>query len=143
MHHLIALVSMMAEFPASNAPDMAWLGPVVTVLGGVLVAAVGGVSLVWRRRQDHKDALEDKAVDAKIAIQPKITDGWEEVRAARLEASKYYNLYRTFENLFYTVFTALRHLARAVRTAHPDHQFDQDIVEALAVVPPGTAEVKK
>ena len=81
--------------------------------------------------------------DAAIAAQPKITDGWEEVRKARLEATNYYNLYRTFENLFYTVFTALRHLARMVRSAHPDHEFDKDIVDALAVVPPGTAEAKK
>ena len=112
-------------------------------IGGVLVAAVGGVSLVWRRRQDRKDNLEDKVADAAIAAQPKITDGWEEVRKARLEATNYYNLYRTFENLFYTVFTALRHLARMVRSAHPDHEFDKDIVDALAVVPPGTAEAKK
>lgn len=141
MSHLLALLLM--EPPVTNAPNMDWLGPVVTAIGGVLVAAVGGVSLAWRRRQDRNDAMEDKSIDAKIAVQPKITDGWEEVRKARLEASNYYNLYRVFENLFYTVFTALRHLARSVRAEHPDQQFDQDIVDALAVVPPGTTEAKK
>lgn len=141
MYHLYHV--FIAAPPLQGAPDMSWLGPVVTAASAVIVAAVSGVSLAWRRRQDHKDALEDKSVDAGIAAQPKITDGWEEVRKARLEATNYYNLYRVFENLFYTVFTALRRLARTVREEHPDQEFDQSIVDALAVVPPGATEAKK
>ena len=97
---------------------------------------VGGISLAWRRGQERKDSQADKVTDAEIAAQPKVTDGWEEVRLARLEASKYYNLYRVFENMFYVVSSALKHLARSTRVAHPDHQFDKVVVDALAVVPP-------
>jgi hypothetical protein len=123
---------------ADTPPDLNWLGPVVTAIGGVLVAAVGGASLIWRRSQDRKDAKEDKAVDAEIAVQPKVTDGWEEVRKARAEATTYYNLYRVFENLYYTVAAALRHLARRVRDSHPEQEFDKDVIEALAIEPPQT-----
>lgn len=127
----------------ATPPDMSWLGPTVSAIGGVLIAMVGGISLVWRRRQDRKDAAIDRTADAEIAAQPKVTDGWEEVRQARLEASTYYNLYRTFENLFYTAFSALRHLARTIRDAHPEQKFDKDVVDALAIVPPDTTDAKK
>lgn len=118
--------------------NLDWLGPTVTAIGGVLIAAVGGISLVWRRRQDRKDQVEDKKADAVIAIQPKVTDGWEEVRKARAEATTYYNLYRAFENLYYIVADALRKLARSVRDAHPEEVFDKDVVDALALKPPET-----
>jgi len=140
-HLLYALLA--PDDVVTNAPDMGWLGPVVTAIASVLVATIGGVSLAWRRRQDRRETLEDKAADAATAAQPKVTDGWEEVRRARQEASNYYNLYRAFENLYYIVLGALRHLARTVRLEHPDQKFDQDIVDALAAVPPDTTTVKK
>lgn len=118
--------------------NLDWLGPAVTAIGGVLIAAIGGVSLVWRRRQDRKDQVEDRKADAVIAVQPKVTDGWEEVRKARAEATTYYNLYRAFENLYYIVADALRKLARSVRDAHPEEVFDKDVVDALALKPPET-----
>lgn len=118
--------------------NLDWLGPTVTAIGGVLIAAVSGISLVWRRRQDRKDQVEDKKADAVIAIQPKVTDGWEEVRKARAEATTYYNLYRAFENLYYIVADALRKLARSVRDSHPEEVFDKDVVDALALKPPET-----
>lgn len=127
---------------ADTPPDLNWLSTIVTAAGGVIIAMVGGASLVWRRRQDRKDAIADKKTDAEIAVTPKVTDGWEEVRLARAEASQYYNLYRLFENLFYTAFSALRHLARRVHEAHPDQKFDKDIVDALAIVPPDTTDIK-
>jgi len=118
--------------------NLDWLGPTVTAIGGVLIAAVSGISLVWRRRQDRKDQVEDKKADAVIAIQPNVTDGWEEVRKARAEATTYYNLYRAFENLYYIVADALRKLARSVRDSHPEEVFDKDVVDALALKPPET-----
>lgn len=130
--------------PITNAPTgLEWLGPAVSVIGGVMVALIGGISLIWRRRQDRKEAIADKQADTESAIRPKVTDGWEEVRAARLETSMYYNLYRTFENLFYTVFSALRHLARVTRDTNPETVFEKDITDALAVVPPETTVNKK
>ena len=127
----------------STNPAFGWLGPLVSSIGAILVAGIGVASLLWRRRLDRKDLEQDRTIEAEIAGQPKVTDGWEEVRAARLEASTYYNLYRTFENLFYTVFSALRHLARSTRDEHPDQQFDQDVIDALAIIPPDTSEPKK
>jgi hypothetical protein len=121
-----------------NEGDLTWLGVVVTAVGSLLVAVVGAISLVWRRRQDRKDQVEDKVTDAAIAVQPKVIDGWEEVRKARAEATRYYNLYRVFEELYYTVASAFRKLAKSVRDRHPDEEFDKDVVEALALKPPET-----
>lgn len=141
MLELLAFITTPAPIPP-GADNLSWLGPAVTAIGGVLVAMVGGASIVWRRRQDRKEVAIDRQADAEQAAQPKITDGWEEVRKARTEASQYYNLYRAFENLFYTAFGALRHLARTVRDAHPDQPLDKDVVDALAIVPPDTTDVK-
>ena len=125
--------------PITNAPpNLDWLGPAILATGSVIVAIVGGVSLIWRRRQDR----QDKTQEVETALQPKVTDGWEEVRQARAEATSYYNLYRLFENLFYVVWSALRHLARRDREIDKDRVFEQDIIDALAIVPPDTGEVK-
>jgi hypothetical protein len=131
------------DIPADSAPNLQYLGILVPAVGAFLIALTGLVSNVWRRRQDRKDALEDKNADANIAAQPKITDGWEEVRKARLEATLYYNLYRAFENIFYTVFGAFKHLVRDTRNAHPDHEFSKDILDALKVDIPDTSEPAK
>jgi hypothetical protein len=122
----------------ANPPDLNWLGPSILATGSILVALIGIVSLILGKRQDRKNKAAEQQGEAAIAVQPKITDGWEEVRTARAEATEYYKLYRTFENLFYVVFGALRHLARLFRTKNPDEPFDQDIVDALAVIPPDT-----
>ena len=118
-------------------PNLEWLGPVAGTLGTIVVATIGAISIVWRRKQDRRDAQEDQLA----GNQPKVTDGWEEVRTARLEASNYYNLYRTFENLFYTVFSALRHLAQKTRHDHPQEVFAPDVLDALAIVPPDTTDI--
>ncbi len=114
--------------------NLEWLGPIVTAIGSVVVAAVAGAATVYRRRQDRQEHTED----AELSLQPKVTDGWEEVRQARQEATTYYNLYRVFENMYYTVAAALRHLARTIHAAHPDQKFDKDVVDALALKPPDT-----
>lgn len=129
---------------ASSGPNdgiplnLDWIGPTVTAIGTVLVALVGGASLFWRRKQDAQIARQDKATDAVIAVQPTVTDGWEEVRQARMEASSYYNLYRAFENLFYSAFGALRFLARKVHDENPAEPFDQIVLDGLALIPPDT-----
>jgi len=145
---MLRLLLVLATTPPDNSdgvggPDLSWLGPTVTAIGLVLVAIISGISTVWRRRQDRKDIVKDKSLDAAIAVQPKVTDGWEEVRLARAEASAYYNLYRNFENLFYTAFGALRHLARTYRDANPTAVLDKDVADALAIVPPDTTDVMK
>ena len=132
------LLSAIAEVDPATPPDIGWLGPVATAGGGVIVAMIGGASIVWRRRQDRRDAVDDRHLDAEIAVQPRVTDGWEEVRKARAEATTYYNLYRAFEHLYYTCASALRKLARRVRDHHPEEEFDADIVAALALKPPET-----
>lgn len=133
---VVFMIRLGGENDMVSVPGLDWLGPVVTAGGGIVVAMVGGASLVWRRSQDRKDHTQDKHFDAEIATQPKITDGWEEVRRARAEATTYYNLYRAFEHLYYTVASALRKLVRKVRDHHPQEQFDKDVVDALALKPP-------
>lgn len=112
--------------------DLSYLGPLVAAIGAVLVALVSGLAVVWRQHQDRKDVV----VDRDLEKLPTEVDGWTEVRAARAEATRYYNLYRVFEDLYYTVSSALRHLARLVHDNHPDEQFSKDVTDALAVKPP-------
>ena len=123
--------------------DLSWVGPTIGAIGSVIIAVVGGISLVWRRRQDREDAKEDKQTEAEIAVAPKVTDGWQEVRDARAEASTYYNFYRAFENLYFNAIGALRHLVRSIRAAHPEQEFDKDVLDALAATPPNTELEKK
>lgn len=125
---------------AAEPDNLGWLGPVVTTAGAIVVAALGTVGLVWRRRQDRHAEVEDAARAAEAAKEPTETDGWAEVRAARAEATKYYNLYVFFRNLFYDVQSALRHLVRKIRDAHPDMELDKDVVDALALKPPAGAD---
>lgn len=120
------------------APDLSWLGPTITAGGAVVVGGIALVSVLWSNRQKHIEVMTEKSAD----LQPTITDGWDEVRKARAEATLYYNLYRTFEDLFYRVWGALRHLARDVRMSHPEQVLDPDVVDALAIVPPDTTDVK-
>lgn len=134
---------LLTPTPTPVPTDLSWLGPVIAVAGASVVAVISLVSLLLGKRADRRNAKAAAVDQAEIAVTPKITDGWEEVRQARMEASQYYNLYRTFENLFYTVFSALRHLVRSIRDAHPEQQFDQDVTDALAIVPPDTTDVKK
>ena len=113
--------------------NLDWLGPVVTTAGVVIVGAITGISAVVRRRQEREETLETKEIEK----EPTLKDGWEEVREARAEATKYYNLYRVFEDLYYAAVSALRRLARKVHEAHPDEVLDTDVVDILAVKPPG------
>lgn len=105
--------------------DLSWLGPTATAAGGVIVATIAGASLLFRRRT----AAKEKAT-------PSPKDEWSETRAARIEASKYYSLYRTFEDLFYAVHSALRTLAKASHDAHPDQPLPDEVLKALALRPP-------
>jgi hypothetical protein len=120
------------------AQNLDWLGPVVTAVGFVFVAIISGASGMWKSGQDRKSSKEDKAADLAGEHAPKVIDGWEEVRRARAEASSYYNLYRIFEEMYYTSMTALRKLSRRVREAHPEEEFDQSVIDALEAEPPET-----
>lgn len=145
MHHLLSaiLATPGPISPITNAPEhLTWLGPTIAAGALILVAFIQAVSAVWKRRVDRRDKTADTLASADVAIQPKITDGWEEVRAARQEATKYYNLYRAFENIFFIAIAALRHLVRSTRDAHPNTVFDKDITDALTIVPPDTAGIK-
>lgn len=121
-----------------TAPNLEWLAPTISTIGAIIIAALGTISLVWQKRQARQEQVEDKRTDAEIAATPKVVDGWDEVRNARAEATKYYNLYRVFEDLYYTVSAALRHLARLFHEKQPAEKIPDDVVEALAVKPPKT-----
>lgn len=122
-----------------SSADLSYLGPLVTASGALLLAGVTAAAALWRRRQDRKDVT----VDRDLERLPTEADGWTEVRAARAEATKYYNFYRTFENLYYIAASALRHLVRTVHEAHPEQVFDKDVTDALAVKPPDVNEGEK
>lgn len=130
---ILATVPMVAD-----EPNLDWLGPILATTGSVIVALIGAASIIWRRRQDRQEELADKDAESQRAVQPKVTDGWEEVRKARAEATTYYNLYRFFESAFYTTRNALRAVVQWVRVDRPDHVFEKDVVDALALKPPDT-----
>jgi hypothetical protein len=113
-------------------PDLSWLSPAIGGAALVIVAAVNGVAALVRRRQDRQDALVDKSIEK----QPTEKDEWSEVRAAREEASRYYNLMRWFESAYYTMHTALQHLARMIHDKHPDIELGKEVTDALALRPP-------
>lgn len=123
---------VLADVLGPSTPNLDWLGPTVTSVGAVIVATIGAVSILRRRRLDRQDKADDVALEKA----PSETDGWAEVRAARAEASRYYRLYRVFEDLYYIAHSALRHLVRNVHDAHPDQTLGDDVVKALAARPP-------
>lgn len=113
-----------------------WVGPVITAVAALLVGTLSAISLLWRRRQDRRDVIADD----KAGRVPTEKDEWREVRDARAETSRYYRLYRTFEDLFYEAHSALRHLASDVHVDHPDQEFAPDVVKALGARPPDDLE---
>jgi hypothetical protein len=121
--------------PASE-PDLDWLGPFATLVGGVLVALIGGISAVWRRKQDKKD----KRDEANEAAQPRVVDGWEEIREARTETTTYYKLMTIYRDMHHQTQAALRSLVRSIRKAHPDQEFEQDVIDALELRAPEPTE---
>lgn len=127
----------------ANPPDLSWLGPTIGACGVVIVSLIGVLSLIIGKRQDRKNAKAAALDSAELGAAPKVTDGWEEVRLARADATKYYNLYRAFENIYYTVASALRHLGRSIHETHPDMVFEKDVTDALAIVPPDTSDATK
>lgn len=126
-----ALTGLMAVDPPEY-PNLEWLVPALGIGGSIVVALIGAASLIWRRRQDRKDTLDDKLTDKA----PDVTDGWAEVRQARAEASRYYRLFRVFEELYYSVASALRFLSRKWHERLPEEPLDPEVVKALELRPP-------
>lgn len=116
---------------AAQTDNLSWLGPVVLTTGSIIVALLGTIGLVWRRRQDADQHSAD-LVAGKTFSEKEEADALEQARG---QATKYYNLYVFFRGLFYDVQQALRHLVRKLRDAHPDMELEKDVVDALALKP--------
>lgn len=121
----------MRVIDVGGSPDLTWLGLTVGAISTFLVAVVGTIGLVWRRRQDHTDAVQAQESSKQMSESEQDSA----LIQAREQATKYYNLYTFFRGLFYDVQQALRHLVRKLRDAHPDMNLDQDVVDALALKP--------
>lgn len=118
--------------------NLSWLGPTLLFLGGVIVAAINGAAVVWRRRQDKKDVVANTVAGKQMSE----VEEADEVRKARAEATRFYNYYVTFRSLFYQVQEALRHLVRRLGNAHPDMELGADVVDALALKGPDADTTK-
>lgn len=129
------LIRIAAE---AEPPQIDWLTPVVTIAGPVLVAIVAGVSTVYRRRQDRDDTVADREAAKGLSEKDELS----EIDRARAQVIRYYDLYMAVRIAFDFVQSALRHLVRIVRDNHPDHEFDQEVIDALAMKPPSVAPEK-
>lgn len=95
-----------------------WIAPSVAgILALITAAVVGFISI----RNTRTGAVEQRA--------PSATQAWGETDRARERM-------HAFEDLFYTVRSALKHLARNVKQDHPEYVLTQDVIEAMALEPP-------
>jgi hypothetical protein len=108
------------------------LAPIATGIASVIVAALGATGLIIRRRQDARDAKSAAKTSKEITEK----DGYAEVRLARAEASRYYTLYREFQEVYFVTMTALRHLVRKLHESDPEFDLPQEIVDALELKAP-------
>lgn len=129
MFHLIAAA-------ADGDAGVDYLTPVIMTAGTVLVAALGVIGTVYRRRQDRQDAADDR--EAAKGLSEK--EEFDVLKQARDEATRYYTLYVTFRELFYSVRSALKHLVRLIQDEHPDMELPSNVTTALQVMPPEPPE---
>lgn len=95
-----------------------WIAPVAAGVLALATAITGGLIAI---RNTRSGAVENRA--------PSTTQAWSETNRAR--ARMY-----AFEDLFWTVLAALKHLHRDVKSAHPDFVISDDVAEALEIKPP-------
>lgn len=95
-----------------------WIAPIIAgslALITTVTAALIGI------RNTRTNAVESRA--------PSANQAWNETDRARARMHQ-------FEDLFWMVLAALKHLARIVRQQHPEYEFTPDVVEALKAEPP-------
>lgn len=102
-----------------------WIAPSIT--GGLLVIA-GTVAAIANIRNTRTGAVERRA--------PSAAEAWAETDRAR--ARMY-----AFEDRFWTVLGALKHLVRAIKQRHPDFPITEDVAEALTLTAPEETEKEK
>lgn len=95
-----------------------WIAPLIA---GILALATGVTGALIGLRNTRTNAVENRA--------PTANQAWNETDRARARM-------HIFEDLFWKVLAALKHLARTVKQQHPDYVFTPDVVEALAAEPP-------
>lgn len=117
---------------AADAPATDYLTPIIMTTGTVLVAALGAVGMVYRRRQDRLDAVADREAAKELSEK----EEFDVLKQARDEATRYYTLYVTFRDLYFTVRDALKHMVRLIQREHPDMELPPDVTNALQVHPP-------
>jgi hypothetical protein len=102
-----------------------WVAPLIA---GSLGLATGVTAAVITYRNNRAGATENRA--------PTAAQAWVETDRARARM-------HAFEDRFWTVLSALRHLTRSIKRDHPDYVFTEDVVEALEIEPPEEADDKK
>ncbi len=124
---------------AEADPQDPYLTPIIGLLGTVIVAALTTLGVVYRRRQDAQDKRADLEASKGLTDKEEMT----EIDRARLQVLRYFDLYLAMKIAFETVQSALRHLVRSIRENHPEHEFDQEVVDALALKSPSAPADEK
>lgn len=102
-----------------------WIAPTIT---GSLLLATGVIAGLITYRNNRTGAVENRA--------PSATEAWNETDRARARM-------HAFEDRFWAVLSALKHLVRSVKQQHPDHVFTEDVIEALKIEPPEEVDADK
>lgn len=95
-----------------------WIAPLIA---GILALVTGVTGALIGLRNTRTNAVENRA--------PSANQAWNETDRARERM-------HAFEDLFYAVRAALKHLIRTVRERHPDFEFPPDVDAAVALEPP-------
>lgn len=102
-----------------------WIAPTIT--GGLLLIT-GVIAGLIGIRNTRTNAVENRA--------PTANQAWNETDRARTRMHE-------FEDRFWTVLSALKHLVRSVKQEHPDFVLTDDVVVALKIDPPDDLDEKK
>lgn len=102
-----------------------WIAPIIAGIIAVATAVTAGLIGI---RNTRTNAVENRA--------PSANQAWNETDRARERM-------HAFEDLFYTVRSALKHLARTVTTDNPNFVFTKDVQEALTLEPPEEPEPER
>lgn len=95
-----------------------WIAPIIAGIIALVTAVIaGGIGI----RNTRTNAVENRA--------PSANQAWNETDRARERM-------HAFEDLFYTVRSALKHLVRTILSDRPDFVLTKDVVDAMNLEPP-------
>jgi hypothetical protein len=95
-----------------------WIAPTIAGIIALATALTAGLISI---RNTRTGAVENRA--------PSANQAWNETDRARARM-------HAFEDRFWTVLAALKHLVRSLKQEHPNFVLTEDVVKALEIEPP-------